>query len=114
MIHTLILYKELRSPVRVFGARLKRYESSKFVNSGFKSDANDIGYFDLNLQKSDSLTTVGYIVTGAKDLSQIRVGDTLVTGEDEKLMKGLSEYEESQPTVFSSIFPSDSLMILQN
>ena len=49
----------------------------KLVNSGFKFDANDIGYFDLNLQKSDSLNfgEVGYIVTGAKDLSQIRVGD---------------------------------------
>ena len=81
----------------------------KLVNSGFKFDANDIGYFDLNLQKSDSLNfgEVGYIVTGAKDLSQIRVGDTLVTGEDEKPII-LSEYEESQPTVFSSIFPSDS------
>ena len=81
----------------------------KLVNSGFKFDANDIGYFDLNLQKSDSLSfgEVGYIVTGAKDLSQIRVGDTLVTGEDENPII-LSEYEESQPTVFSSIFPSDS------
>ena len=86
----------------------------KLVNSGFKFDANDIGYFDLNLQKSDSLNfgEVGYIVTGAKDLSQIRVGDTLVTGEDEKPII-LSEYEESQPTVFRVYF-LQTLMILQN
>ena len=102
-------YKGVVASVRVFGGEIKKDMNLKLVNSGFKFDANDIGYFDLNLQKSDSLNfgEVGYIVTGAKDLSQIRVGDTLVTGEDEKPII-LSEYEESQPTVFSSIFPSDS------
>ena len=81
----------------------------KLVNSGFKFDTNELGYFDLNPKKSDNLKfgEVGYIVTGAKDLSQIRVGDTLVAGDDETPII-LSEYEESQPTVFSSIFPSDS------
>ena len=46
-------------------------------------------------------------MTGAKDLSQIRVGDTLVLGEDEEPVI-LSGYKEPQPTVFSSIYPSDS------
>ena len=79
-------YKGVVASVRVFGGEIKKDMNLKLVNSGFKFDANDIGYFDLNLQKSDSLNfgEVGYIVTGAKDLSQIRVGDTLVTGEDEK------------------------------
>tara|TARA_B000000475_G_scaffold214497_1_gene176723 strand:+ start:270 stop:2048 length:1779 start_codon:yes stop_codon:yes gene_type:complete len=102
-------YKGVVASVRVFGGEIKKEMNLKLVNSGFKFDTNELGYFDLNPKKSDNLKfgEVGYIVTGAKDLSQIRVGDTLVAGNDEKPII-LSEYEESQPTVFSSIFPSDS------
>ena len=102
-------YKGVVASVRVFGGEIKKEMNLKLVNSGFKFDTNELGYFDLNPKKSDNLKfgEVGYIVTGAKDLSQIRVGDTLVAGSDEKPII-LSEYEESQPTVFSSIFPSDS------
>ena len=102
-------YKGVVASVRVFGGEIKRDMNLKLVNSGFKFNTNEIGYFDLNPKKSDNLKfgEVGYVVTGAKDLSQIRVGDTLVSGDDEKPII-LSEYEESQPTVFSSIFPSDS------
>ena len=102
-------YKGVVASVRVFGGEIKKDMNLKLVNSGFKFNTNEIGYFDLNPKKSDNLKfgEVGYVVTGAKDLSQIRVGDTLVSGDDEKPII-LSEYEESQPTVFSSIFPSDS------
>ena len=102
-------YKGVVASVRVFGGEIKKDMNLKLVNSGFIFDTNELGYFDLNPKKSDNLKfgEVGYIVTGAKDLSQIRVGDTLVAGDDEKPII-LSEYEESQPTVFSSIFPSDS------
>ena len=102
-------YKGVVASVRVFGGEIKKEMNLKLVNSGFKFDTNELGYFDLNPKKSDNLKfgEVGYIVTGAKDLSQIRVGDTLVAGDDETPII-LSEYEESQPTVFSSIFPSDS------
>ena len=70
---------------------------------------NQIGYIDLNLTESPKLASgeVGYVVTGAKDLSQIRVGDTLVDANDDKPII-LSGYKEPQPTVFSSIYPSDS------
>ncbi len=102
-------YKGVVASVRVFGGEIKKDMNLKLVNSGYKFNTNEIGYFDLNPKKSDNLKfgEVGYVVTGAKDLSQIRVGDTLVSGDDEKPII-LSEYEESQPTVFSSIFPSDS------
>ena len=102
-------YKGVVASVRVFGGEIKKDMNLKLVNSGFKFNTNEIGYFDLIPKKSDNLKfgEVGYVVTGAKDLSQIRVGDTLVSGDDEKPII-LSEYEESQPTVFSSIFPSDS------
>ena len=102
-------YRGVVASVRVFGGKIEKNTKLKLVNSNFKFEASEIGYFDLELAESKELNfgEVGYVVTGAKDLSQIRVGDTLVLGEDEEPVI-LSGYKEPQPTVFSSIYPSDS------
>ena len=85
--------------VRVFGGEIKTNSKLKLINSKFDFDASEIGYFDLKLSPSDSLSSgeVGYIVTGAKELSQIRVGDTLVSQEDVNPIV-VSGYKEPQPT----------------
>ena len=102
-------YRGVVASIRVFGGKIEKNTKLKLVNSNFKFEASEIGYFDLELAESKELNfgEVGYVVTGAKDLSQIRVGDTLVLGEDEEPVI-LSGYKEPQPTVFSSIYPSDS------
>ena len=102
-------YRGVIASVRVFGGEIKTNSKLKLINSAFDFDASEIGYFDLKLSPSDSLSSgeVGYIVTGAKELSQIRVGDTLVSQEDENPIV-VSGYKEPQPTVFSSIYPADS------
>ena len=102
-------YRGVIASVRVFGGEIKPNSKLKLINSKFDFDASEIGYFDLKLSPSDSLSSgeVGYIVTGAKELSQIRVGDTLVSQEDENPIV-VSGYKEPQPTVFSSIYPADS------
>ena len=102
-------YRGVVASIRVFGGKIEKNTKLKLVNSNFTFDASEIGYFDLELAESKELNfgEVGYVVTGAKDLSQIRVGDTLVLGEDEEPII-LSGYKEPQPTVFSSIYPSDS------
>ena len=102
-------YRGVIASVRVFGGEIKTNSKLKLINSKFDFDASEIGYFDLKLSPSDSLSSgeVGYIVTGAKELSQIRVGDTLVSQEDVNPIV-VSGYQEPQPTVFSSIYPADS------
>jgi GTP-binding protein LepA len=102
-------YRGVIASVRVFGGEIKTNSKLKLINSKFDFDASEIGYFDLKLSPSESLSSgeVGYIVTGAKELSQIRVGDTLVSQEDENPIV-VSGYKEPQPTVFSSIYPADS------
>ena len=102
-------YRGVVASIRVFGGKIEKNTKLKLVNSNYKFEASEIGYFDLELAESRQLNfgEVGYVVTGAKDLSQIRVGDTLVLAEDEEPVI-LSGYKEPQPTVFSSIYPSDS------
>jgi GTP-binding protein LepA len=102
-------YRGVIASVRVFGGHIKTNSKLKLINSKFDFDATEIGYFDLKLTPSGSLSSgeVGYIVTGAKELSQIRVGDTLVSQEDKNPIV-VSGYKEPQPTVFSSIYTADS------
>jgi GTP-binding protein LepA len=102
-------YRGVVASVRVFGDEIHSGQKLKLVNSNYSFEPSEMGYFDLDFFPTKSLNTgeVGYIITGAKDLSQIRVGDTLVADEDDKPI-AVSGYKEPQPTVFSSIFPSDS------
>ncbi len=102
-------YRGVVASIRMFGGEINTNSRLKLVNSDYEFEASEIGYFDLNLTESKQLSfgEVGYVVTGAKDLSQIRVGDTLVDAKDDKPII-LSGYKEPQPTVFSSVYPSDS------
>jgi len=102
-------YRGVVASIRMFGGDILHNQKLRLVNSKFSFFPAEIGYFDLKFTPSQSLESgeVGYVVTGAKDLSQIRVGDTLVSDDDPKPII-VSGYKEPQPTVFSSIFPSDS------
>src|SRR5210317_1985064 len=102
-------YRGVVASVRVFGDEINMNQKLRLVNSKYSFEPTEMGYFDLKFNPSEKLMTgeVGYIITGAKDLSQIRVGDTLVNDADENPII-VSGYKEPQPTVFSSVFPADS------
>ena len=50
---------------------------------------------------------VGYVITGLKDVSKLRVGDTL-TNEKAPAAEPLPGYKEVKPMVFAGLFPTDS------
>ena len=50
---------------------------------------------------------VGYVITGLKDVSQLRVGDTL-TSERRSAGEPLPGYKDVKPMVFAGLFPTDS------
>jgi GTP-binding protein LepA len=50
---------------------------------------------------------VGYVITGLKDVSELRVGDTL-TSEARPAAKPLPGYKDVKPMVFAGLFPTDS------
>jgi len=50
---------------------------------------------------------VGYVITGLKDVSRLRVGDTL-TSERNPAVEPLPGYKDVKPMVFAGLFPTDS------
>ena len=70
----------------------------------------EIGIFAPEKEKRDVLKEgeVGYVATGLKDISLLKVGDTITSFEDKGLIEVLPGYKEPTPMVFMEIYPVDS------
>lgn len=85
---------------------------SIFINSNkVIFNALKIGYFSPLMEEEALIENgeVGYIVTGLKQLSQVRVGDTLGIQGNEVVP--FPNFEEVKPKVFLGIYPEDSSQI---
>ena len=94
---------------RVFNGTLRAGERVKFFNSGREYDADEIGFLrlDLDPEKEISAGNVGYIVSGIKDSSEVRVGDT-ITSAATPCTSAVAGFEEVKPMVFAGVYPVDS------
>src|SRR5205085_10633653 len=79
------------------------------MQTGTQADIDDIGFFGPDSTPVDGLRAgeVGYVITGVKDVSQLRVGDTLTTraGAAAEAPPG---YREVKPMVLCRLFPVDT------
>ena len=77
--------------------------------AGTRFEAEELGFFSPDRRPTPTLEAgeVGYVVTGLKDVSRLRVGDTL-TAQDGPAAKPLPGYKDVKPTVFAGLFPTDS------
>ena len=92
--------------VRVMNGSIKANEKIKFINSRAEASAIGVGYFTPELKDLGYLETgqVGYIITGLREVSRARVGDT-ITLSNHPAASALPGYKEIKPMVFASIFP---------
>jgi GTP-binding protein LepA len=90
--------------VRLFSGSLKRGDRLNFLGTGAESEVLEVGYFKPNFVKQNELADgeIGYVVTGLKDISQARVGDTItIVGNTSEPLSG---YKEIQSMVFAGFF----------
>lgn len=89
--------------VRVVDGELKAGQKIKFMASQRELPITEVGYFKPNRVKADKLEAgeIGYVVTGLKDVSDVRVGDTIADLAVEEPLPG---YKEMKPMVFAGIF----------
>lgn len=94
---------------RVFNGTLRAGERVKFFNSSREYDADEIGFLRLDLapEKEISAGNVGYIVSGIKESSEVRVGDT-ITSAATPCTSAVAGFEEVKPMVFAGVYPVDS------
>jgi GTP-binding protein LepA len=92
--------------VRVLEGEVKTGMQLKFMVTGREVVADEIGILQLKLVKKDSLSAgeVGYLILGLKDLSDVRMGDTLTT-RDRPAKTPHPGYKELKPFVFAGVYP---------
>ena len=94
---------------RVVNGSLRSGERVKFVNTGREYTADEIGVLRLTQEPRKELPTgdVGYIISGIKTSTEVKVGDT-VTSVERPCDGAIEGFKEVKPMVFAGIYPIDS------
>src|SRR5881227_307550 len=102
-------YRGVIAYVRVVDGEFSRGDAIHAMQTGTQADIDDIGFFGPEMTSIDGLRAgeVGYVITGVKDVSQLRVGDTLTT-RARPATEPLPGYQEVKPMVFCGLFPVDT------
>ncbi|NCN25492.1 elongation factor 4 [Candidatus Falkowbacteria bacterium CG10_big_fil_rev_8_21_14_0_10_37_14] len=104
-------YRGVVAYIRIVDGQLKKGDKIRLLTNGTKSECLDIGIFNPDYQSTGSLACgqIGYIVTGFKDVSESRVGDTIALQNNKENidLQPLHGYADVRPMVFAGIFPKE-------
>jgi GTP-binding protein LepA len=102
-------YRGVVAFVRMVDGSFRTREDVRAMAAGTRFEAEELGFFSPNRTATPTLEAgeVGYVVTGLKDVSRLRVGDTL-TSAREGASEPLPGYKDVKPTVFAGLYPTDS------
>jgi GTP-binding protein LepA len=102
-------YRGVVAFVRVVDGRFETREPLRAMQQGTSFEAEEIGVMAPARLPLESLSAgqVGYVITGLKDVSRLRVGETL-TSRRRPASEPLPGYQDVKPMVFAGIFPTDS------
>jgi GTP-binding protein LepA len=102
-------YRGVVAFVRVVDGRFSTREPLRAMALGTRFEAEELGFFSPTRSPSRTLDAgeVGYVITGLKDVSRLRVGDTL-TAEARPAAEPVPGYKDVKPMVFAGLFPTDS------
>jgi GTP-binding protein LepA len=102
-------YRGVVAFVRVVDGSFRQREALRAMALGTEFDAEELGFLSPTMTPVGELSAgeVGYVITGLKDVSRLRVGDTL-TAKARPAAGPLPGYKDVKPMVFAGLFPTDS------
>jgi len=102
-------YRGVVAFVRVVDGSFSAREPLRAMAQGTRFESEEVGFFSPTMRAAEALGAgeVGYVITGLKDVSRLRVGDTL-TSERRLASEPLPGYKDVKPMVFAGLFPTDS------
>ncbi len=94
---------------KIVNGSIKQGQDVLFVNTQKRYSADEIGVLKMDLSPKKELHCgdVGYIVSGIKTATEVKVGDTITTVANpcEKAIEG---FEEVKPMVFAGVYPIET------
>src|SRR6516164_6598911 len=102
-------YRGVIAYIRVVDGTFTKGEAIHAMQARTAAEIDDIGFFTPQMTSAERLTAgeVGYLITGIKDVTKLRVGDTLTTRAN-PATEPLPGYREVKPMVFCGLFPIDT------
>jgi GTP-binding protein LepA len=102
-------YRGVIAYIRVVDGEFSKGEAIRAMAAGTEADIDDIGFFTPAQMPADGLKAgeVGYLITGVKDVTRLRVGDTLTT-KARPATEPLPGYRDVKPMVFCGLFPMNN------
>jgi GTP-binding protein LepA len=102
-------YRGVIAYVRVVDGTFTKGDAIRAMQGGTEAEIDDIGFFSPQMISAPALGPgeVGFVITGIKDVTRLRVGDTL-TAKANPASEALPGYREVKPMVFCGLFPIDT------
>jgi len=94
---------------KIVNGTIRKGDRVKFVSTGHEYNAEEIGVLKLKQDPRDEMGAgdVGYIISGIKISSEVKVGDTITTVRN-PCDKAISGFENVKPMVFAGMYPVDA------
>ena len=93
---------------KIQNGSIRKGDKVKFFNTGMEYVADEVGVLKMDMVPRNGLSTgeVGYIISGIKNATEVKVGDTIthVTNPCHKAIEG---FQEVKPMVFAGVYPID-------
>jgi len=102
-------YRGVETYFRVMNGEVKKGQRVKFMATENEYNADEVGTLKLTQVPKQSIKAgdVGYLITGVKTASEIKVGDT-ITDAINPTQSRIDGFEDVKPMVFAGIYPVDT------
>ncbi|GGF61315.1 translation elongation factor 4 [Wenyingzhuangia marina] len=102
-------YRGIETYFRIIDGSIKKGEKIKFMATGKDYFADEVGTLNLRQSPKKEIKTgdVGYLITGIKTASEVKVGDT-ITSLVNPTAERIDGFENVKPMVYAGIYPVDT------
>ena len=94
---------------RIFNGTIRTHDMVKFFATKHEYDADEIGILKMDRVPKDVLSAgdVGYLITGIKTSTEVKVGDT-ITHVENPCETAIEGFQEVKPMLFAGIYPTEA------
>ena len=94
---------------KIVNGSIKKGDQVVFINTGKEYKADEIGVLKMDMMPCNELCcgNVGYIVSGIKTATEVKVGDT-ITHISNPCKEAIAGFEEVKPMVFAGVYPIET------
>jgi GTP-binding protein LepA len=102
-------FRGIETYFRIINGSIKKHQKIKFVATNKTYIADEVGTLNLKQTPKPEIFAgdVGYLITGIKEATEVKVGDTIADAHDTTAV-AIEGFEDVKPMVFAGVYPVDT------